>query len=335
MQRILNNPDNIVEEMLEGFLKAHPDLVEATDNPRAVKSVYPTQGRVAVVTGGGSGHKPAFIGFCGENLCDGIAVGEICSSPTAKAFLDTFTAVDGGKGVACLYGNYSGDNMNVKMAVKMAKKQGLTVKTVVCNDDVASAPFAEREKRRGIAAEMIMYKCGGAMAATGADLDEVIRVAQKSVDWSRSAGIGLTPCTLPAVGHPNFEIKEGTMEVGVGPHGEPGMEVRPLETAAGMAKIITDVVLGDFENDLPIGDGDEICVLINGMGATPLNELYVLYNEVTKLMKEKGISVYRSYVGNYLTSMDMMGASLTVTKLDNELKKMLDTPVYSMGLRQK
>ena len=335
MQRILNNPDNIVEEMLEGFLKAHPDLVEATDNPRAVKSVYPTQGRVAVVTGGGSGHKPAFIGFCGENLCDGIAVGEICSSPTAKAFLDTFTAVDGGKGVACLYGNYSGDNMNVKMAVKMAKKQGLTVKTVVCNDDVASAPFAEREKRRGIAAEMIMYKCGGAMAATGADLDEVIRVAQKSVDWSRSAGIGLTPCTLTAVGHPNFEIKEGTMEVGVGPHGEPGMEVRPLETAAGMAKIMTDVVLGDFENDLPIGDGDEICVLINGMGATPLNELYVLYNEVTKLMKEKGISVYRSYVGNYLTSMDMMGASLTVTKLDNELKKMLDTPVYSMGLRQK
>ena len=335
MQRILNNPDNIVEEMLEGFLKAHPDLVEATDNPRAVKSVYPTRGRVAVVTGGGSGHKPAFIGFCGENLCDGIAVGEICSSPTAKAFLDTFTAVDGGKGVACLYGNYSGDNMNVKMAVKMAKKQGLTVKTVVCNDDVASAPFAEREKRRGIAAEMIMYKCGGAMAATGADLDEVIRVAQKSVDWSRSAGIGLTPCTLPAVGHPNFEIKEGTMEVGVGPHGEPGMEVRPLETAAGMAKIMTDVVLGDFENDLPIGDGDEICVLINGMGATPLNELYVLYNEVTKLMKEKGISVYRSYVGNYLTSMDMMGASLTVTKLDNELKKMLDTPVYSMGLRQK
>ena len=335
MQRILNNPDNIVEEMLEGFLKAHPDLVEATHNPRAVKSVYPTQGRVAVVTGGGSGHKPAFIGFCGENLCDGIAVGEICSSPTAKAFLDTFTAVDGGKGVACLYGNYSGDNMNVKMAVKMAKKQGLTVKTVVCNDDVASAPFAEREKRRGIAAEMIMYKCGGAMAATGADLDEVIRVAQKSVDWSRSAGIGLTPCTLPAVGHPNFEIKEGTMEVGVGPHGEPGMEVRPLETAAGMAKIMTDVVLGDFENDLPIGDGDEICVLINGMGATPLNELYVLYNEVTKLMKEKGISVYRSYVGNYLTSMDMMGASLTVTKLDNELKKMLDTPVYSMGLRQK
>ena len=335
MQRILNDPDNIVEEMLEGFLKAHPDLVEATENPRAIKSVFPTAGRVAVVTGGGSGHKPAFIGFCGENLCDGIAVGEICSSPTAKAFLDTFTAVDGGKGVACLYGNYSGDNMNVIMAVKMAKKQGLTVKTVVCNDDVASAPFTERDKRRGIAGEVVMYKCGGAMAATGADLDEVIRVAQKSVDWTRSAGIGLTPCTLPAVGHPNFEIKDGTMEVGVGPHGEPGMEVRPLETAAGMAKIMTDVVLGDFENDMPVKAGDEICVLINGMGATPLNELYVLYNEVVKLMEAKGIKVYKSYVGNYLTSMDMMGASLTVTKLDGELKQMFDTPVYSMGLRQR
>ena len=335
MQRILIDPDNIVEEMLEGFLKAHPDLVEATENPRAIKSVFPTAGRVAVVTGGGSGHKPAFIGFCGENLCDGIAVGEICSSPTAKAFLDTFTAVDGGKGVACLYGNYSGDNMNVKMAVKMAKKQGLTVKTVVCNDDVASAPFTERDKRRGIAGEVVMYKCGGAMAATGADLDEVIRVAQKSVDWTRSAGIGLTPCTLPAVGHPNFEIKDGTMEVGVGPHGEPGMEVRPLETAAGMATIMTDVVLGDFENDMPVKAGDEICVLINGMGATPLNELYVLYNEVVKLMGAKGIKVYKSYVGNYLTSMDMMGASLTVTKLDGELKQMFDTPVYSMGLRQR
>ena len=335
MQRILNDPDNIVDEMLEGFLLAHPDLVQKTENPRAIRSVFPIRNRVGVVTGGGSGHKPAFIGYCGKNLCDGIAVGEICSSPTAQQFLDAFLACDAGKGVACLYGNYSGDNMNVKMAVKEAKKKyGLTVKTVVCNDDVASAPFAEREKRRGIAAEVVMYKCGGAMAATGAPLDEVIRVAQKSVDWSRSCGIGLTPCTLPAVGHPNFEIKPGTMEVGVGPHGEPGMRVQPLESAAGMAKIITEVVLDDFANDLPIQENDEVAVLINGMGATPLNELYVLFREVAKLMAEKGIKIYRSYVGNFLTSMDMMGASLTVTKLDDELKKMFDMPCYSMGLKQ-
>lgn len=331
MQRILNNPDNIVDEMLEGFIRAHSDIVETTQNPRSIKSKAFAGGRVGVVTGGGSGHKPAFVGFCGEGMCDAVAVGEICSSPTAKAFLDAFTSVDGGKGVACLYGNYSGDNMNVKMAVKMAKKQGLTVKTVCCNDDVASAPHSEREKRRGIAAEIIMYKCGGAMASTGADLDEVIRVAQKAVDCSRSAGVGLTPCTLPAVGHPNFQIADGTMEVGVGPHGEPGMEVCPLESAAGIAKRLTDIVLPDY----PIEEGDEVSVLINGMGATPLNELYVLYNEVVKILDGKNIKVYKSYVGNFLTSMDMMGASLTITKLDDELKKMLDMPAYTMGFCQK
>lgn len=331
MQRILNNPDNIVDEMLEGFLRCHPDLVTTTENPRAVKSVFSTEGRVGVVTGGGSGHKPAFVGYCGQNMCDAVAVGEICSSPTAKAFLDAFSAVDSGKGVACLYGNFSGDNMNVKMAVKMAKKIGLTVKTVVCNDDVASAPPEERNKRRGIAGEVIMYKCGGGMASTGADLDEVIRVAQKAVDQTRSIGIGLTPCTLPAVGHPNFEIKPGTMEVGVGPHGEPGMEVFPLEDAAGMAKRMVNVILNDYD----LGAGDEVSVLINGMGATPLNEQYLLFKEVAKLLDEKKIHIYRSYVGNYLTSMDMMGASLTVTKLDDELKRMMDIPVYTMGLKQR
>ena len=331
MQRILNNPDNITDEMLEGFMRVHADIVEPTDNPRAIRAKTSTKGRVGVVTGGGSGHKPAFIGFCGEGMCDAVAVGEICSSPTAKAFLDAFTAADGGKGVACLYGNYSGDNMNVKMAVKMAKKMGLTVKTVCCNDDVASAPLAEREKRRGIAGEIIMYKCGGAMASTGADLDEVIRVAQKAVDHSRSAGVGLTPCTLPAVGHPNFEINEGTMEVGVGPHGEPGMEVCQLESAAGIAKRLTDIILPDY----PFEEGDEVSVLINGMGATPLNEQYVLYNEVAKILDAKKIHIYKSYVGNYLTSMDMMGASLTITKLDDELKKMLDMPAYTMGFHER
>ena len=331
MQRILNDPDNIVNESLEGFLRCHSDIVTTTENPRAIRSLFMKEGKVGVVTGGGSGHKPAFVGFCGENLCDAIAVGEICSSPTAQAFLDAFKAADTGKGVACLYGNYSGDNMNVKMAVKMAKKIGLTVKTVVCDDDAASAPPEERKKRRGIAGEVIMYKCGGAMAATGADLDEVIRVAQKAVDMTRSIGIGLTPCTLPAVGHPNFEIKPGTMEVGVGPHGEPGMAVLPIETAEGMAKRMVDVVL----KDLPFAGGDEVSLLVNGMGATPLNEQYLLYKEVAKLLDAEGLHVYKSYVGNFLTSMDMMGASITLTKLDDELKQMLDMPCYSAGLKQR
>jgi len=336
MQRILNNPDNIVDEMLEGFVKTHSDIVKlvktSEDNPRGVIAAVnaPQAGKVGVVTGGGSGHKPAFVGYVGKNMCDATAVGEICSSPTALAFLEAFRAADGGQGVACLYGNYSGDNMNVKMAVKMAKREGLTVKTVVANDDVASAPKDQREKRRGVAGEIFMWKCGGAKAAKGGNLDEVIAAAQKAIDNCRSVGIGLTPCTLPAVGHPNFEIKDGTMEVGIGHHGEPGIEVCELETADKMAQRMVDVVLPDY----PFEAGDEVAVLVSGLGATPVMELYVLYNEIEKLMTEKGIKIHRSYVGNYFTSLDMMGATLTVMKLDDELKELVDMEAYTMGFKQ-
>lgn len=330
MQRILNNPDNIVDEMLEGFLKAHSDIVETTENSRVVKAKNIPEGKVGVITGGGSGHKPAFIGYVGKNLCDAAAVGEICSSPTAVAFLDAAKAADQGKGVACLYGNYSGDNMNVKMAVKMAKKEGITVKTVIANDDVASAPKSQREKRRGVAGEILMWKAGGAKAAQGGNLDEVIAAAQKAIDNTRSVGIGLTPCTLPAVGHPNFEIKDGTMEVGIGHHGEPGIEVVPIETADKMAKRMTDIVLPDY----PFESGDEVIVLVSGLGATPVMELYVLCNEIEKILEKKGIRVHRSYVGNYFTSLEMSGATLTVMKLDDELKTLMDMPAYSMGFKQ-
>lgn len=332
MQRILNDPDHIVDEMLEGFVKTHGDMVKTTAHPRVIAAKEaPVSGKVGVVTGGGSGHKPAFIGYVGENMCDTAAVGEICSSPTAGAFLEAFRAADGGVGVACLYGNYSGDNMNVKMAVRMAKKEGLTVKTVVANDDVASAPKDQREKRRGVAGEILMWKCGGAKAAKGGSLDEVIEAAQKAIDNTRSVGIGLTPCTLPAVGHPNFEIKDGTMEVGIGHHGEPGIEVCELETAEKMAKRMTDIVLPDY----PFEEGDEVAVLVSGLGATPVMELYVLYNEIEKILGEKKIKIYRSYVGNYFTSLEMMGATLTVMKLDDELKELIDMDCRTMGLKQK
>ena len=332
MQRILNDPDHIVDEMLKGFVKTHSDIVKVTGHPRVLAAkAAPIRGKVGVVTGGGSGHKPAFIGYVGENMCDASAVGEICSSPTAAAFLDAFRAADGGAGVACLYGNYSGDNMNVKMAVRMAKKEGLTVKTVVANDDVASAPKDQREKRRGVAGEILMWKCGGAKAAKGGTLDEVIAAAQKAIDNTRSVGVGLTPCTLPAVGHPNFEIKEGTMEVGIGHHGEPGIAVKPLETAAEIAQRMVEVVLPDY----PFVSGDEVVVLVSGLGATPVMELYVLYDEIDKLLAEQGIQVYRSYVGNYFTSLDMMGTTLTVMKLDDELKEWIDMDCYTMGLKQK
>ena len=332
MQRILNNPDNIVDEMLQGFVKNHGDIVKTTSHPRVIAAAEaPVEGKVGVVTGGGSGHKPAFIGYVGDKMCDAAAVGEICSSPTAAAFLDAFRAADGGAGVACLYGNYSGDNMNVKMAARMAKKEGLTVKTVVANDDVASAPKTQREKRRGVAGEILMWKCGGAKAAKGGSLDEVIEAAQKAIDNTRSVGIGLTPCTLPAVGHPNFEIKEGTMEVGIGHHGEPGIEVCELETADKMAKRMTDIVLPDY----PFEEGDEVVVLVSGLGATPVMELYVLYNEIEKILGEKKIKIHRSYVGNYFTSLEMMGATLTVMKLDDELKELIVMDCYTMGLKQR
>jgi dihydroxyacetone kinase-like protein len=331
MQRILNNPDNIVDEMLKGFVKVHSDIVKAANNPRVITRVNIPAGKVGVVTGGGSGHKPAFIGYLGENLCDAVAVGEICSSPTAAAFLDAFRAANQGRGVACLYGNYSGDNMNVKMAVKMAQKEGIEVKTVVANDDAASAPKDQKEKRRGVAGEVFMWKAGGAKAALGANLDEVIAAAQKAIDHTRSIGIGLTPCTLPAVGHPNFEIKSGTMEVGIGHHGEPGIEVCPLETASQMAKRMVDVALPDY----PFVSGDEVAVLVSGLGATPVMELYVLYDEIAELIAGRGIKIHRGYAGNYFTSLEMMGATLTVMKLDEELKQLIDAPCYSMGMKQK
>jgi dihydroxyacetone kinase-like protein len=331
MQRILNNPDDVVDEMLKGFVKVHADTVAVTNNPRVIKRKDIPAGKVGIVTGGGSGHKPAFIGYIGENLCDAVAVGEICTSPTAMAFLDAFKAADQGKGVACLYGNYSGDNMNVKMAVKMAAKEGIEVKTVVANDDAASAPKDQRDRRRGVAGEILMWKAGGAKAALGGSLDEVIAAAQKAIDNCRSIGIGLTPCTLPAVGHPNFEIKPGTMEVGIGHHGEPGIEVCPLETASQIARRMVDAVLPDY----PFVSGDEVVVLVSGLGATPAMELYVLYDEVEKLIGAKGIKIHRGYAGNYFTSLEMMGATLTVMKLDGELKTLVDMSCYSMGLKQK
>lgn len=331
MQRIINDPNQVVEDMLKGFVKSHPDLVAATGNPRVLKYAHaPVSGKVGVVTGGGSGHKPAFVGYIGRNMVDAVAVGEIFTSPSAQAFYDAFKAADGGAGVACLYGNYAGDNMNVKLAKRMAEKDGIRVLTVVANDDVASAPKTEREKRRGVAGEVLMWKIGGAKAALGGSLDEVIQAAQKAIDNTRSVGVGLTPCTIPAVGKPNFSIEPGKMEMGIGHHGEPGVEVTGLKSADEIAKAIMDIILPD----LPFASGDEVVVLVSGLGATPVMELYILYNKVYDILAEAGIRVYRPYVGNYFTSLEMMGATITVMKLDDELKPLIDLEADSMGMKQ-
>jgi dihydroxyacetone kinase-like protein len=229
-----------------------------------------------------------------------------------------------------LYGNYAGDNMNVKMAMELAEDDGIQVKTVVANDDVPSAPISERGKRRGVAGEVLMWKVGGAKAALGGDLDEVIAAAQKAIDNTRSIGIGLAPCTIPAVGHPNFSIEPGKMEVGIGHHGEPGIEVMDIKNADEIAATMVDTVLPD----LPFVENDEVVVLVSGLGATPVMELYILYDKVAEILRHKHIKVYRSYVGNYFTSLEMMGVTLTVMKLDSELKELVNLEANSMGLKQ-
>jgi len=331
MQRIINDPDSVVEDMLKGFAKSHKAIVMKTGNDRVLKyKKSPVPGKVGIVTGGGSGHKPAFIGYIGRNLVDAVAVGEVFSSPTSKSFLDAFRNADSGKGVACLYGNYAGDNMNVKMAIKMAAKEGIDVKTVVANDDVPSASRSEIGKRRGVAGEILMWKAGGAKAALGGTLDEVVDAAQKAIDNTRSIGIGLAPCTIPAVGSPNFRIEQGTMEVGIGHHGEPGIKVSKLVTADEMASIMVEYILPD----LPFVSGDKVVVLVSGLGATPVMEQYILFNKVDELLTEKEIEIHRSYVGNYFTSLEMMGITLTVMKLDSELIQLVNLEVESMGLTQ-
>ena len=331
MQRIINDPDHLVDEMVEGFTLTHHDIVAPTGNPRVLKYINaPVAGKVGIVTGGGSGHKPAFIGYIGEDMIDAVAVGEIFSSPTGRSFYDAIKAADSGKGVAVLYGNYSGDNMNVKMAKAEAEDDGITVKSVVANDDVPSAPASERDKRRGVAGEILMWKVGGAKAAMGADLDDVIAAAQKAIDNTRSIGIGLSPCTIPAVGKPNFEIEPGKMELGIGHHGEPGIRVADLTTADEMAEMCLDTILPD----LPFAAGDDVVALVSGLGATPVSELYVFYRKVNQILGSKNMTVFKSYVGNYFTSLEMMGVTLTLMKVDSELKTLIDHKANSVALKQ-
>lgn len=329
MQKIINDPSNVVDDMLKGFVKAHPELVATTENERVLKFAdAPVPGKVGIVTGGGSGHKPAFIGYIGKNMVDAVAVGELFSSPPAQMFYDAIHEADAGKGVAILYGNYAGDNMNVAMAMELAEEDGVKVAKVVANDDVPSAPADKRENRRGVAGEILMWKVGGAKAAMGGNLDEVIAAAQKAIDNTRSMGVGLSPCTIPEVGHPNFTIDPGMMEVGIGHHGEPGIEVAPLESASRIAGRMCDVILPD----LPFQTGDETVVLISGLGSTPLMELYILYDEIAKIFDLKGINVHKALVGNYFTSLEMAGVTLSVMKLDDELKECFDFEADSIGL---
>ncbi len=331
MKKFINDPNLVVDEMVEGYVDAHSDKVRALSEARVVaRKDAPVKGKVGIVTGGGSGHKPAFIGYVGKGMVDTVAAGEIFTSPPANAFYHSFKAADGGKGVACLYGNYAGDVMNVDMAVEMAEDDGITVKQVIANDDVPSAPKGDEDKRRGVAGEILMWKIGGAMAEKGGSLDEVIGAAQKAIDNTRSMGVGLSPCIIPAVGKPNFTLGENEMEVGIGHHGEPGIKKMEIKTADEVAGMMLDIILPD----LPFEKGNDVCLLMSGLGSTPLLELYIIYRKVSMLLAEKSINVYRAYVDNYFTSLEMAGVTLTLMRMDEQLKQLLDVPADAVHFKQ-
>ncbi len=325
MKKLINDPFAVVDEMIDGYIAAHPDLVKRAPggNGRAVVRVdAPIAGKVGVIIGGGSGHEPAFMGYVGEGSADGCPVGNVFASPPPDPVLATTRAVNGGAGVIYSYGNYSGDVMNFDMAAEFAAAEGIEVRTVLVTDDVASAPKGSEDERRGIAGGFFVFKVIAARAAEMVSLAEVEASARKANDRTRTMGVALSACTVPAAGRPTFSLEDGEMEIGLGIHGEPGMRRGPIEPADRVADALLDAILAD----MPLVRGDRVAVLVNGLGATPSMELYILFRHVAARLTELGITIHRSYVGEYVTSLEMAGASITLIHLDDELARLVDAP---------
>lgn len=326
MKKIINNPVDFVPEMLDGLIKAHPDQLAYTEDIHAiVRADAPVEGKVALATGGGSGHLPVFLGYVGKGMLDGCAVGDVFASPSADQMLAVTQKIHGGKGVVYIYGNYGGDVMNFDMAAEMADMDDIEVRTVLVKDDVASAPPAEADRRRGVAGMIFAFKTAGAKADQGGSLDEVVAVAEKTLANTRTMGVALSPCTVPQAGKPTFTIGDDEMEIGMGIHGEPGMKREKLQTADEISERMTEAILADL-NPSP---GDRIAVMVNGLGATPPEELYVMFRKVHEIFGQKELRVYRAYVGEYATSMEMAGASFTFLRVDDELAGLLDHPAHT------
>jgi dihydroxyacetone kinase-like protein len=326
VKKIINDPLAVVDEMLEGLLLAHPDTLRAAGSTRSiVRAGAPHAGKVALATGGGSGHLPVFLGYVGKGLLDGCAVGNVFASPSAEVMLEVTKAIDGGAGVLYIYGNYGGDVMNFDMASELAALEDIEVRTVLVAEDVASAPPEEASRRRGVAGMVFAFKIAGACAEAGAPLDEVERMTRHALANTRTMGVALGPCTVPAAGVPTFSIGDDEMEIGMGIHGERGVRRGKLEPADAIA----DRLLGAVTAELAIGAGACVAVMVNGLGATPLEELYILYRRVNRQLALQGVSVYRPYIGEFATSMEMIGASLTLMRLDDELIPLLDAPAES------
>ncbi|HEU5014237.1 MAG TPA: dihydroxyacetone kinase subunit DhaK [Roseiflexaceae bacterium] len=330
MKKLINSPEHVVRDALEGMAAAHPDLIKVYYDPDyIVRADAPIHGKVGIVSGGGSGHEPMHGGFVGKGMLDAACPGAVFTSPVPDQMLAATKAVDGGKGVLHIVKNYTGDIMNFEMAAELAQSEGIEVASVVTNDDVAVQDSLYTAGRRGVGVTVLLEKIVGAAADGGANLQECVRIAEKVNGQGRSMGMALTSCTVPHVGKPTFDLGEDEMEIGIGIHGEPGRRRMKVQSAAEITELLATPIL----QDLPFKSGDNVLAFVNGMGGTPLIELYIVYNELAKLLKDQGITISRNLVGSYITSLEMAGCSITLLRMDDELTTLWDAPVRTPGMR--
>ncbi len=327
MKKIINKPEKFVDEMMEGIIAAYGDKVKFLNGDhRILLSNYPKkEGKVGIVTGGGSGHLPLFLGYVGQGMLDGCAVGNVFASPSSQKMADMIKACDSGNGVLCLFGNYGGDKMNFELAREMVEFDNIKTTIALGRDDVASSPRETAEKRRGVAGIVFAYKIAGAAAEQTLSLEEVTAIAQEALDNTRSMGVALSPCIVPEVGKPTFSIEEDEIEIGMGIHGEPGIETKKMIGADEIAGIIMERIT----SDMPLKKGDEVSVLINGLGGTPLEEQLILYRKIHEIIKGYGVSIHMPHIGEFATSMEMAGISVSIIKLNARLKELLNAPAIT------
>ena len=330
MKKLINDPDRVVVEALQGVGAAHPDLVRIDlDRQLVIRRDAPRPGKVGLVSGGGSGHEPLHSGFVGPGMLDAACAGAVFTSPVPDQMLAATQAVNGGAGVLHIVKNYSGDVMNFEMAAELAVAEDIEVATVITNDDVAVKDSLYTTGRRGVGVTVLVEKIAGAKAEAGAPLDAVADVARKVNENGRSMGMALTSCTVPAAGRPTFELGGDEIEIGIGIHGEPGRRREKIRTA----REITELLAAPILEDLPFTSGDRVLAFVNGMGGTPLIELYLMFGQLDEYLRSKGITIERSLVGSYITSLEMAGCSFTLLKLDEELVRLWDAPVHTAALR--
>lgn len=330
MKKLMNAADDMVDEALAGMVAAHPDLIRVIEPNVIVRADAPRQGKVGIISGGGSGHEPMHGGFVGTGMLDAACAGAVFTSPVPDQMLAATKAVDGGAGVLHIVKNYTGDIMNFELAAELAQAEGIEVTSVILADDVAVKDSLYTAGRRGVGGTVLAEKIVGAAAEEGQDLAAVTALCQRVQDNVRSMGMALTSCTVPAAGKPTFEIGDDEMEIGVGIHGEPGRERRKLASA----DEITEALLTPILDDMPFSSGDKVLAFVNGMGGTPLIELYVIYNKVAQMCADRGVTIERNLVGSYITSLEMAGCSVTLLKLDDEMTRLWDAPVHTAALRR-